>query len=321
MSPSRAALAALALAAATSVQAFTPYGTPTAFNRPGATSTQLWDVNDAGALVGSADGIGFLYQGGVFTDIVAPGAVLETLVTGLSADAQTLVGQYTVDNGGGATVSRGFVLTGGSFSDFAVPGAVDTAVRHVSDNGRYLTGYWTDDTGTTHGFAYDRTTAVRTDFLAAPGGISIAQGANDAGVVVGSFIRLPTVPGPTVSGGFIVDLATGVRTEVLNAGGNPRPRFRDINDAGLIAGFSGSVGLVGDGTSWQVFPTTGADISTAAYGLNDTGTVVGYRFDTVNERFEGWIATTVPEPATWALWGLGLAALAGARRARARTTA
>lgn len=318
----RTALAAAALAAASAAQAFTPFGPPTTFNRPGASSTQLWDVNDAGALVGSSDGIGFLYSGGVFTDIVVPGASLETLVTGLTADAQTLVGLYTVDAGGGTVQQRGFVYSGGSFSDFVVPGAVDTSVRHISDNGRYLTGLWTDIDGTTHGYAYDRSTSTRTDFLAAPGGIAIAQGANDAGLVVGSFIRLPSVPGPTISGGFVHDLASGTHTEVFSVDGRNRPRFRDINNAGLISGHVGNDSLVGDGTQWQFFLSPGADISSSAYGLNNTGTVVGYRFDSVSERYEGWIATTVPEPSTWALWGLGLAALTtGARRARGRTTA
>ncbi len=312
-----AAVALAAQLAASVAQAFTPYGPPTLFSRPGFASTQLWDVNDAGTLVGASDAIGFVYHAGVFTDVAVPGAS-STVVTGLTADGQTLVGAYFADDGAGGAIDRGFLLTAGRFSDFVLAGTWGTSIRHVSDNGRYLTGTWTDASGALNGFVHDRSTGARTDFLATPGGTSIAQGANDAGLVVGSFSRLTTSPGVSESGGFVFDLATGVRTEFLTAGDMLRPRFRDINDSGLIAGLASGQGMVGDLVDWQFFPSTVDGSTAVAYGLNDTGTVVGYYFDSVNLSFQSWIASSVPEPATWALWGLGVVALGRVRRAGAR---
>lgn len=317
----RPALAALVLAAATGAQAFTPYGPLQAFNAPGATSTTPWDVNDAGTIVGEADGVGFVYSGGSFSWVQHPSGA-QTLLTGLTADGLTLVGNHVIAEGDAAGYTRAFVLENGSFTAFEVPGSLATTVRRISDNGRYLAGTWNDAAGSFHGFAYDRLTGQRTDFLAEPGRNQIAQGVNDAGLVVGSFLRSNPLGGPSVSGAFVHDLATGQRTEVLSVDGLNRPRFRDINAQGLIAGFAGTTALVGDGTTWQAFASGDpAAYSLAGYGLNNRGTLVGYRQDAETGLFQGWITTAVPEPATWALWGLGLVALTGARRARGRSRA
>jgi uncharacterized membrane protein len=305
----------LVLATTGSAHAFQPFGAPVDFNRPGFESTQPWDVNDAGTIVGNSDGVGFVWSNGVFSSVVHP-SQLQTGLTGLTADGRTFVGDYWTVDDLGVVQPRSFLLTDGVFSDFDVPNATGTTIRRISDNGRYLVGTWSDAAGGLNGFAFDRLTAQRTDFLADPGRNQIAQGVTNGGLVVGSFIRTPPAGGPSVAGAFSFDLATGVRIEYLDAAGYTRPRFRDINEAGLIAGFAFGDGFVGDLSTWQTFPTTDPLVNVAAYGLNNSGTLVGYRFDTNTALIQGWVATAVPEPTGWMLWAAGLAGIAGLRRAR-----
>lgn len=299
--------------AATSALAFTPYGPLQTFMVPGSASTVPWDVNDAGTIVGEFDDQGFVYSGGVFTAVAHPNG-LPTSLTGLTADGATLVGNYFETTVAG-TFTRGFVLSGGVFEAYDVPGSIGTTIRHISDNGRYFAGTFNDAAGTFHGFAYDRLTGARVDFLAEPNRNQIAQGVSDDGVVVGSFLRNNPAGGPTQAGAFVYDFTSGTRTEVMSVDGLGRPRFRDINAQGLVAGFAGSTAFVGDGSSWQTWASDDpAVVNVAAYGLNNVGTLVGYRLNLETGASVGWITTAVPEPAAWALWGLGLAGVAAARR-------
>ena len=300
-------LAVAAAAASISASAFAATALqPVDLNWPGYAATQPWDVADNGTVVGVSDSVGFIYSGGVFTSFVHPDANLSTTLTGIAADG-TLVGTYWFGDVDDPTV-RGFVYAGGSFSDFVVPGASWTVVRHISTSGRYITGDWRDAGGVNNGFAFDRSTLALTLFPVGDGLTTIVQGVNDQGLVTGSFIRNDGAGGPSVSGGFVHDLVGGGRTEVLDVNGEARPRFRDINNAGEIVGFVGAnafAGILGD---WAL-TTPPAGFTMAAYGNNNTGTVVGYYLDDTTGLASGWISSPVPEPGPAALLALGLAAL------------
>jgi len=307
------------LLASTAAAALPAYDPPVPLLRGGFAGTAPWDINNAGTIVGESDGVGFVYAGGVFTSVLHPLGSSATQLNGI-ADDGLLAGTYFF-NDGGATRTAGFLLAGGSFETLVVPGAASTALRDLSPNGRYVSGTWVAAGGSTQGFVLDRLTGVRTDVPADASGLpSIVQGVNDAGFAVGSFLR--AVPGGAPQqGAFTLDLATGVRTEYLSAAGLERPRFRGVNADGLVTGFGGpgaNTAFVGNPATgeWTVLRSVPAGTNSFAYGINDAGAVVGYDATTGSLAYRGWVATPVPEPATWALWGLGLAALGAATRRR-----
>lgn len=280
------------------------YTEPAPFNRPGYTSTQPWDINGSGMIVGTSDGEAFVYEGGVFSTLVHPDATNGTSVTG-AADDGTLVGSYWISDGGDAAVQHGYIYSGGVFTPFDVPGATGTSVRHVSSDGRYLSGTWTDETES-YGYAYDRQAATLTTFGDSSEFGTIAQGVNSRGQVTGSFFR-GSFDGDWVSGSFVFDLTTGTRNEYFDVNGLQRPRFRDINDSGVITGFVGNQAFVGTPGNWHVFaPPTGA-IGMYGYGLNEAGVLVGYYLD--SDSTSGWISSPVPEPGSWLMMVLGLGAV------------
>lgn len=315
-----AAAAALLVSTAVASAALPAYGEPEPLLRPGFAGTAPWDINNAGVIVGESDGVGFVFAGGVFTTVVHPLGSSATLLNGI-ADDGLLAGTYFFDNAGTPS-SAGFLLAGGSFETLVVPGATSTAVRDLSPNGRYVSGTWVAASGGVNGFVLDRATGVRTDVLADPSGLpSIVQGVNDAGLAVGSFFRRPEGGGAPVLGAFTLDLATGVRTDYTLAAGLDRPRFRGVNAQGWVTGFAGvgaNTAFVGNPVTgeWTVLRTVAAGSNSFAYGINDAGVVVGLDVTTGLTDYRGWVASPVPEPATWALWGLGLAALGAAARRR-----
>jgi hypothetical protein len=305
----------LLLAGSASATAFaaTPLQ-PADLNRPGFESTQPWDVADNGTVVGQSDTVGFIYSGGVFSSLAHPNATISTALTGLAADG-TLVGGY-YDGAIDSPTAHGFIYSGGSFSEFAVPGASWTFVRHISTNGRYITGDWRDSPDSNNGFAFDRLSSTLTLFPAESGLATVVQGVNDLGQVTGSFTRPDPSGGPLISGGFIFDLASGTRTEYLDVDGLPRPRFRDINNLGEIVGFVGLNAFAGTLGDWSVAAAP-ENFQIAAYGNNNAGAVVGYYIDLDTGLYRGWISSAVPEPAPAALLALGLVALSLRARRRA----
>jgi hypothetical protein len=281
------------------------YSDPVPFNRPGYTDTQPWDINDSGTIVGRSDGEGFVFTGGVFSSLVHPDATNGTYISGVANDG-TLVGSYWLSDGAGGGAFHGFIYSGGAFTPFDVPGSTGTSIRHVSSNGRYLSGTWSDESSS-FGFAYDLQAVALTTFGASDFS-TIVQGVNSLGQVTGSFFRDDS-NGGLVVGSFVFDLTTGTRTEYFQINGLQGPRFRDINDSGVITGFVGNQALVGTPGNWQFFPfPTGVSLMTG-YGLNEAGTVVGY-YSYPDNTTSGWISSPVPEPGTWVLMALGLGMVA-----------
>jgi hypothetical protein len=281
---------------------------------PGSTFTQLFGVNDAGQVVGGSSLGGFVYSGGTFTFLPSINGVLPTAF-GIS-NAGLVVGSYSTSLG--STESNGFLYDGTAYSTFNVPGFSSTQIRGISLDGRYLTGY--DNITNTRGFVYDRATLSLTVLQHPSTGAAIIQGANSAGLVTGGF------SGPS-GGAVIYNVVDGSTTVYNTVGGTTSPRFRGINDDGLISGW-GTVGTLGGGSTtvglvgsfaggWQTITSPNGTDRTDLQGLNNLGVVVGNYFD-ANSIFTGFIATPVPEPQTYALLVAGLASvLLAVRRKRA----
>jgi len=275
---------------------------------PGATNTQPWAVNDFGQIVGGSSLGGFVYSAGTFTFLPSIDGVLPAAF-GIS-NAGLVVGSYNAAVG--SAVWRGFLYDGSTYSTFDVPGFASTQLRGISLDGRYLTGF---DNGTSNrGFVYARVTMSLTIISSTSTGIALIQGANSAGLVTGSF------SGPS-GGGVVYNLASGTTTVYDTAGAVTSPRFRGINDAGLISGWGTAggltVGLVGSFVGgWQTITSPNGIDRTIVQGLNNLGVVVGSYSDDTGANFGGFVATPVPEPQTYAMLLAGIGALLVAVRRR-----
>lgn len=299
-----AALAATLLAASLPAWAGPAYSAPQVFSRPGWASTQLWDIGNQGQLVGQSyndvASEGFVYQQSVFTTI-KPAGTLYSAVTGIS-DTGVLVGIYA-DGDPLAPTSHAFLYEAGVFSNFNLPGITDVLIRHISANGRYLSGTYYS----TNGFAYDRQTA-QVHFIQPAGyDLVIAQGVTSQGRVVGS------ASGSNGSFAFFFDVPTATLTPYTAGDLGARPRFRDINDSGLITGFTGTQAFVGTPGHWTFFNPAAGFTNMLGYGLNNRGDLIGF-MSNANGEVQSFTASPVPEPAAWALLAGGLLLLAGRRR-------
>ena len=311
MIPSRLFLRALCVAAALGLLA--PVASAgykiTKVTRAGVDNLEFLDINNAGLVAGTASNAdytartGFVYNShtGVYTDLTGPGGALSSVATGIS-DSGAVVGAYYASQTD-PYASTAYIYEGGRYTDFNVPGAGSTTLRGISADGRYLTGAFD-----ANGFVFDRLTGTVFDL----GYLAIVHGINSNGVAAGSIFGTGRTP-------FLYDIASQVRTDYLPL----TDRYRDVNDAGVVTGwgvrdgFASNVTIVGSpgGTSAL---KVGGSFGSIGYGINNDATVVGlyFRRDDANGAF---IATTVPEPGTWALMLCGLLGLtAAATRRRER---
>jgi probable HAF family extracellular repeat protein len=252
----------------------------TTIDLPGGTETFAHGINDAGQIVGSFGDAtvqhGFLKDGSTFTMIDVPGAT-GTEANGINSAGQ-IVGIFR-----DATGTHGFLKDGDTFTTLNYPGAADTLAYGINDSGQIVGVFNAGGQG--HGFLYTAGSFTTTPLL--------GTGINDSGQIVGT-------------GGNSSLLYSDGNLTIIHYPGSIATYAIGINNSGEIAGwFSGSGagrGFLDTGGTFTSIDVPGANNGTYAQGINDSGQIVGYFVDPV---FHGFLATPIPEPATWLLFGSG----------------
>jgi probable HAF family extracellular repeat protein len=209
-------------------------GSFTPLDVPGAVSTQAWEINDAGHIVGhyrDTAGVshGFVIVSGSVTAIDVPTAQGSTQCQGINNLGQ-IVGTYKV-----AGDDHGFLYSGGTFTPIDYPGAQATQAVGINDAGT-ISGYYVLN-GIVHGYVR-RTDGVFTSFeVSVPGTVTYGLGINTQEHVAGFY------DSGGINHGFVFTAANATFS-FYDVPGAARTLPEGINDAGILVGTYDSGGNV-----------------------------------------------------------------------------
>ena len=266
----------------------------TALNINGSTTAMANGVNSSGVVVGfDGNTSAFTLNGGSLVSFIPNGGT-SAMAFGVN-DQGLVAGQYT--NASGAT--PGFVLNGTTVTTINAPSGPNMVNAQGINNNGLVVGFYLGTDGNDHGFQFKLSNAV-----------------NHVGV--GTAIADPTII-PQEPG------ATFVFSQILG-----------INDHGIAVGYYGDSTASQHGFLYNTltgkytflddpneqFNSDGVEV-TQITGINNSGEITGFYTDS-NNIAHGFVANTVPEPASVALLGIGLTVALGyarVRRSRVKTVA
>jgi probable HAF family extracellular repeat protein len=268
---------------------------------PGSIETHPWDINSAGVVVGEyrlpdRGGFhGFIYSGGVFTTVEAPGADSTTLY-GIN-DQGEVVGEA-----GGGAITTAFKYSNGVFENITIPGAAGVVALDINNSGEIIGNFLTGslDAGL-EGHLFTLTAGGLTTFEG-PHSAAWSEALSNNGSFAGF--------GP---GGFFHNTAGFHEIGGLDP--------RGLNDLGHIVGQTGTIdGFLFNRGRFEVFDVGSG--FTVATGINNEGAIVGYFHDFTDGREKGFLLDRgqvalpegVPEPSSWIGMLTGFAMLGGAFR-------
>jgi hypothetical protein len=244
----------------------------------------------------------------VFTPIPDyPGSVPGTTVANGINDSGQVVGQYEP----AVPYLQAFSYAGGAFATLPTGGTNYNFAIAISNSG-IITG---DDGTPTTGLGFIYAGGAYTYFSAGDPAtyFTTGEGVNDAGTVVG-------VAGLLSGGGEFGFTYSGGAITPFSAPGYAAAFPISVNDAGVIVGYASNdgfatyTGFVDSGGVFTFVDAPGSS-QTGFGALNDQGDIVGEYYDANGNEF-AFLATPVPEPATWAFMLIGITGVGLAARRR-----
>jgi hypothetical protein len=268
-----AILIALACLASASLQGQTiRFRVVETFSYPGAISTLVSGIDDAGNVVGGyllagADyANGFeRYADGTFSDpIIHPGSgVYQTFPMAIDNNG-TIAGWYSESAG-----THGFFLNNGVYTSFDYPGAIYTFIEGINDAGDFV-GRYTPINGPYHGFASIGGNLIE---IAIPGATyTEPTDINNRGEIVGWYNTTET------TSGFLREANGTLHYPFRPPGNTTSAQFFSINDRREIVGHQPFACLYYSGGNYFSY-TFRNIISDAFSGINRRGTICGTGYD------------------------------------------
>ncbi|MBI5663574.1 MAG: DUF3466 family protein [Nitrospirae bacterium] len=292
---------------------------------PGWQSSEAYDINNNGIIVGSGRDEtgkyrGFLYRSGTYKTLIPPGweeaharAVNDkgdVAGQGLSGDYKGFLYSngifteifppgwkeayvYGINNNGDVVgygrelkYFKGFLYSKGTYTDILPPGWRDAYAYGINRNG-VITGYGTDENNKTKGFVYKN--GVYTALL--PPGLHEAKAfhVNDLGAVAGSGLDIGNTPKSFM-------YKDGSYSEILSPGWQSVEAY-GINNSGAVVGWGTykgghTTGFLYNGSSFFSLVPPGWQWS-QTYIINDHGDIIGYGSYGAENR--GFMARGVPD--------------------------
>ncbi len=278
-------LAALALLLGSAGQAPAGYIYTTLNAFGSTTGTQAQGINDRGQIVGfyGSSEVGFLLSGNRYTALSTPAGI--SLLYGINANGQILEEHY--------------LLSGNVWSQLNLSGGMAHGINDI--------GQIVGETANVQGLFLS---GNQLSVFNVPGSsFTSAWGINNSGDIVGITGVIHLNDGFLLHGNTytLIDVPGATDTDALG-----------INNKGQIVGVyttgTGGDGFVLTGNTFTTLHVPGSSL-TVANGINDEGQIVGTYLDGQGEH--GFLATpegsTVPEPASLTLLGIGVATVAGYR--------
>jgi len=259
-----------------------------AFDFPGAATTNPSGINDAGDVAGSYTDNegrthGFVRHGETFTSIDFPGASF-TNARGVSASGE-VVGMYRMP-GEPNDHQHGYRFTrNGQFSKIDFPGHISTHPVRLLPNGT-IVGCYHDTAGmdSMHGMVY-----ARGAFSGFERAMTMHEGMTPDGRTLVGYHN--TMTDMQHAHGYVLEDGKFTSFDVP---GSVSTLALDVNGAGIIVGTfdapaGTSHGFLREGSHYETFDAPGAKI-TRASGINALGTIVGSFVDAVGAT-HGYVAT------------------------------